>query len=305
MPPWRRRRSRRGCGGQVGLGVGPGCRTPRCSRPRRRDAGTSPQEFEPVLHLRRRHERSRCGLARVGSHAPPRGPSSSTFRTVQAIAGTRALVVHFRLIAVDRSETFGFDTHRSRSIGRGRRRPIANWQVKRLPVTETVAAAVGLPNRTVEIAVEGPAPTTQGAPPKRGSDLRFRWWRGWDLNPRPSGYEPSDRRFIPSQRVPDRALEQRFRGSDYPSRAVACRPAMRRTVEGTVEVSPPFTPSTRSRLLVGLPGAVGCDRVQRLLVRRHPQTSGQRGRTTDSSMKMLSSAKSDFHPSTSILSAIA
>lgn len=25
---------------------------------------------------------------------------------------------------------------------------------------------------------------------ERASDLHLRWWRGWDLNPRPSGYEP-------------------------------------------------------------------------------------------------------------------
>src|SRR4029078_2894184 len=27
---------------------------------------------------------------------------------------------------------------------------------------------------------------------ERASDLRLRWWRGWDLNPRPSGYEPDE-----------------------------------------------------------------------------------------------------------------
>jgi hypothetical protein len=27
-----------------------------------------------------------------------------------------------------------------------------------------------------------------------GPDLDFRWWRGRDLNPRPSGYEPPDQR---------------------------------------------------------------------------------------------------------------
>jgi hypothetical protein len=64
---------------------------------------------------------------------------------------------------------------------------------------------------------------------------RFRWWRGQDLNLRPSGYEISDRNLIPYQCVPDRALELAFRRSLYPCRANPYTPVPRRTVEGTVE----------------------------------------------------------------------
>ena len=48
----------------------------------------------------------------------------------------------------------------------------------------------------VEDPVEDP-PEKQKAPLREvGPDLRLRWWRGWDLNPRPSGYES------PAQPVP-------------------------------------------------------------------------------------------------------
>src|SRR5215468_4639820 len=34
--------------------------------------------------------------------------------------------------------------------------------------------------------------TARGPVTRTGPDLRFRWWRGRDLNPRPSGYEPDE-----------------------------------------------------------------------------------------------------------------
>ena len=46
----------------------------------------------------------------------------------------------------------------------------------------------------------------------------LRWWRGWDLNPRPSGYEPDE--------LPDCSTPQRARYSQL-SR-VAMSPALRR-----------------------------------------------------------------------------
>src|SRR5947207_7557277 len=36
------------------------------------------------------------------------------------------------------------------------------------------------------------AETRRGPPRGRASDLLIRWWRGRDLNPRPSGYEPDE-----------------------------------------------------------------------------------------------------------------
>ena len=41
-------------------------------------------------------------------------------------------------------------------------------------------------------------------PPRRGRDLHIRWWRGSDLNQRPSGYEPDE---LPDCSTPRRELE--------------------------------------------------------------------------------------------------
>ena len=53
-----------------------------------------------------------------------------------------------------------------------------------------------------------PGNSTQRAPPERGPELRIRWWRGWDLNPRPSGYEPDE---LPDCSTP-LLCSSRFRG---------------------------------------------------------------------------------------------
>ena len=83
-------------------------------------------------------------------------------------------------------------------------------------------------------------PNEQWAPLREvGPDLCFRWWRGQDLNLRPSGYEISDRNLIPYHCVPDSALLQGFRRALYSRRAIAYTPVPRRTVEGTVETTTP------------------------------------------------------------------
>ncbi len=50
------------------------------------------------------------------------------------------------------------------------------------------------------------APGRRRTPEIRGSrtDSRFRWWRGRDLNPRPSGYEPDE---LPNCSTPRRAAD--------------------------------------------------------------------------------------------------
>ena len=63
----------------------------------------------------------------------------------------------------------------------------------------------------------------------------FDWWRGADLNRRPSGYEIADQPLSPYQRVPDCALDLGFLRSGYNGRASPYSPVPRRTVEGTVE----------------------------------------------------------------------
>jgi len=46
---------------------------------------------------------------------------------------------------------------------------------------------------------------------KKASTLVFRWWRGQDLNLRPSGYEPSSGHIGQGRLVSFRAIYQAFR----------------------------------------------------------------------------------------------
>jgi hypothetical protein len=62
------------------------------------------------------------------------------------------------------------------------------------------------------------------------------WWRGRDLNPRPSGYEPDGGRRFPSRPAPSRTSELGFRPSDVPVRTIADHPISARGVEESVEV---------------------------------------------------------------------
>ena len=68
----------------------------------------------------------------------------------------------------------------------------------RLPPPLTVDAGDGSPVRPEPAVAESRcwgSPTRarmQRPPPERGPGPAIRWWRGWDLNPRPSGYEPDE-----------------------------------------------------------------------------------------------------------------
>jgi len=55
-----------------------------------------------------------------------------------------------------------------------------------------------------------------GSLSETGPDLVLRWWRGWDLNPRPSGYEPRSKDFTPTWWAAVRADHGRFRSDRDP-----------------------------------------------------------------------------------------
>lgn len=107
-------------------------------------------------------------------------------------------------------------------------------------VPARVVATFVVSRRTVEIAVEEPAEDAREAladRSERASDLGLRWWRGWDLNPRPSGYEPVGQAPGPYRPVSGGTSELGFRASLMSACVAARRPVPDRTVEATVEGS--------------------------------------------------------------------
>src|SRR3546814_700393 len=61
------------------------------------------------------------------------------------------------------------------------------------------------------------APNSRKAPLRKvGPFCMFTWWRGLDLNQRPSGYEPEDQHPIPYNPVPCSGAEQDFLGNVEP-----------------------------------------------------------------------------------------
>jgi hypothetical protein len=64
------------------------------------------------------------------------------------------------------------------------------------------------------------------------------WWRGQDLNLRPSGYETDSQPLLASRSVPSSTSEVGFRAFDVPVRTTADQPIPARGVEASVEALP-------------------------------------------------------------------
>ena len=74
---------------------------------------------------------------------------------------------------------------------------------------------------------------------RKGPLIRyFAWWRGQDLNLRPSGYENDPQRALESRAVPFRAAWLGLHAFDVPVRSTANQPISARGVEESVEVLP-------------------------------------------------------------------
>ena len=72
---------------------------------------------------------------------------------------------------------------------------------------------------------------------RTGSDLHFRWWRGKDLNLRPSGYEPSERALLYSPLLPRRTADVAIRAMPVTSRPVYSRALPIHTAEFTAPLA--------------------------------------------------------------------
>ena len=62
----------------------------------------------------------------------------------------------------------------------------------------------------------------------------FRWWRGQNLNLRPSGYEPDSQALLATRSVPSSTSEVGFRAFDVPVHTPADQPIPARGVEESV-----------------------------------------------------------------------
>ncbi len=92
-------------------------------------------------------------------------------------------------------------------------RPRSRRIRSRVGVAPRPSGAVPQSRRAYNLLTSGAIPTPEALPglPERASDLVLRWWRGQDLNLRPSGYEPDE---LPDCSTPRRSGDHIVRPGD-------------------------------------------------------------------------------------------
>ena len=98
-----------------------------------------------------------------------------------------------------------------------------------------------VPGDSVENPVEECPKTWERPSPnlsERAVYQGFRWWRGQDLNLRPSGYETDSQPLLASRSVPSSTSEVGFRAFGVPVRTTADQAIPARGVEESVEALP-------------------------------------------------------------------